>query len=152
MYSMMLVSSMCFDSHPNWILQFVHPLTHSHTHTINIFKHPWRYVCAVYAHSLCWALEPPQKFHHQLTFAHSLNRFNGHFNCPKCKCDRCEHQFWWYTVAATISMHGVRWYRPVLLFPFPFLFPCSSSIWSEFIKSMGLKQFFSVLCSHRQSI
>lgn len=30
------------------------------------------------------ALEP-QKFQHPLTFAHSVSRFNGHFNCPKCK-------------------------------------------------------------------
>lgn len=47
-----------------------------------------------------------------------------------------------------LSMYGclvgiVRFY----VFNFPFLFPCSSSIWPEFIKSMVLEHFYSVLLS-----
>lgn len=48
-------------------------------------------VCFHWAHR---ALEP-QKFQHQADFCSFIEpfHFNGHFNCPKCKCDRCEHQF-----------------------------------------------------------
>lgn len=58
----------------------------THSWFINLYIHKWTVDSIYPPHSIRTAKIPtPTDF-----CSYSLNRFNGHFNCPKCKCDRCE--------------------------------------------------------------